>query len=126
MDGRKPTTLQCGRIAQRTAGIGAAGNGRQSAGQRDGGATGRSAARLRQVVRIAGRTENFVECLRSGAKFRSVGFTDDDRACATHPCDNKIVFGGDVVLVKRRSKGSADAAGFHQVLVRNGKAVQRA
>ena len=116
---------ECGGIAQRTAGIGAAGNGHEPAGQRDGGAAGGSAAGLRQVVGIVRRAEDLVERLRSRAEFRRVGLADGDRARAPHPFDDDIVFGGDVVFIERRSKCGADAAGFQQVLVRDRQTMQR-
>ena len=125
-DGRKPTTLQ------NAAGLRSEPpvsepltTGANPQAKRDGGAAGRSAARLRQVVGIARRAENFVECLRARAEFRRVGFADDDRARAPHAIDNDIVFGGNVVFKERRSKCSADAACFQQVLVRDGQAMQR-
>ena len=108
---------ECSRIAQRTSGIGAADNGREPARQRDGGAARRSAACLRQVVGVVRRSEDLIE---------RVGLADGDRARAPHPLDNNIVFGGDVIFIERRSKCSADAACFQQVLVRDWQTMQRA
>ncbi len=126
MEGRKPTTLQNAAGLRSEPPVSEPlGDGHQSAGQRDGRAAGRSAARLRQVVGIVRRAENLVERLRSRAEFRRVGLADGDRARAPHPLDNNIVFGGNVVLVERRSKCGADAARFQQILVRDRQTVQR-
>ena len=81
---------------------------------------------LRQVVGIASCAEDGVEGLRAGAEFGRIGLADDDCAGAPHALDDDVVFGGDVVLEERRAEGGADAAGFEQVLVRDGQAVQRA
>ena len=125
-EGRKPTTLQnaAGLRSEPPVSVPLT-TGASPQAKRDGGAAGRSAARLRQVVGIARRAENLVERLRTRAEFRRVGLADDDRARAPHPFDNDIVFGGDVVLKERRSKRGADAACFQQVLVRDRQAMQR-
>ena len=53
----------CGRIAEGPARVGAAGNGHHAAGERDGCTAGGTAAGFRQVVRVAGWTEDTVEGL---------------------------------------------------------------
>ena len=116
-----------GGIAQRAAGVGAADHRREAAGERDGAASGRAAARFRQVVGIARRTENFVE--RSAIRRRIPGvlvFADGDRAGALHALDDNIVLGGNVVLEEQRTERGANAARFEQILVRDRQAVQSA
>jgi len=89
-----------------------AGNRHQTASQCDGRAARGATAGLRQIVRVASRAKDGIERLRSGAKFRSVGLSKGDGPGLAHPFDHDVVFGRNVVLVKRRSEGGADAARF--------------
>jgi hypothetical protein len=80
---------------------------------------------MRQVPGIVRRAEDSVKRLRSCAELRRVGLADDDRARAPDTFDNNIVFRGNVVLIERRAEGSADAAGFQQIFVRDRQTVER-
>ncbi len=115
-----------GGVAEGASHVGTTGDGDEAAGQRDGGAAGRSAAGLRQIVGIAGGAEDPVEGLGPGAEFRGVGFAESNGAGQTHALDDEVVFGGDVILEERGAEGGTDAAGFHEVLVGNREAVKRA
>ena len=126
-DVRMPTNEQkTSRIAQRAAQVGAVGDGQHSAGQRHRRAAARPATGLRQIPRIPGAPEHWVESLRSRADFGRVGFADGDGARALRAFDQKRAEIRHVILENRRSKGGAQAAGFGQIFVGDGKPVQRA
>jgi hypothetical protein len=80
-DGRTETNYvaECGGIAQRAAGIGAADDGCEAAGQRDCRAAGRSAACFRQVVGIARRAKTALNVYQAN-QFRRVGLADGSPA----------------------------------------------
>ena len=114
-----------GGIAERAAGVGAAGDGHHAAGERDRCTAGGAAAGFREVVGIVGCAEDTVEGLRAGTELGDVGFAEEDGAGGAHARDEQVVLGGDVVLEEGRAEGGADAGGFDEVLVGDGQTVQR-
>src|SRR4029453_3995286 len=99
---RRPEThniAKGGGIAERTAGVGAAGNWCESTCKCDCCPTRGPTAGLRQIVGIVSRAKDFIKRLRSRAKFRCVGLADGNRSRTSHAFDNNIVFGRNVVLI---------------------------
>ena len=80
---------------------------------------------LRQVVRIARGAEHGVERLRSGAELRRVRLAEGDRTGGANARDDQRVAGRDVVAIEGRAAGRANSRRVDEILVRNGKPVER-
>ncbi len=107
---------EAGRIAQAGRQIRAVGDHRHVAGQRDRRAARRTARRAIERVGIAGHAEQRVEGLRTGRELGRVRLAEQHRVGVEQALDDRIVDGGHVFGVDRRTERGAQARGAMGVL----------
>ncbi len=114
------------RIPQRPAQITAIRDRQHAARERHSRTTAAPATGFGSVIRIERRTEDVIEGLGTRTKLRGIGFADRDGSSLAQSFHDQGILLGHEVLKDAGAKRCADALGQHQILMRDGQAMEGA
>ncbi len=102
-------------VAQGAHHVATVSHGQHAGSQGDGGPAAAAASTQIGLVSVAGSAKNGVVGVRSQAKFRGIGFTDQNGARLPYPLHNNGVLFGQIVLENRRAAGGDDIDRCRQI-----------